>query len=126
MPSKRHLRDRTGLFYRLSETRESYPDITITKSTLGSFPGFVEVHGLAKIRDEVLDAYVGHHQYYWVRPRKTWLESLCPVFLDFGGDWVARLASYDIYKLPCVRILAKSRLVRDAMSCADVRQIGES
>ena len=60
----------------------------------------VEVHGLAEIIDEVLDAYVGHRQYYWVRPRTTWLESPCPVFLDFGDDWVAQLDSYDDYKLP--------------------------
>lgn len=116
--------DGIGLFCRLSETRNSYPNIEITKSTIGSVSG-VFVHGLDKVRNEVLDAYVGHHQYYWVRPRRTWLESPCPVFLDFGGDWIARLDAYDDYGLPCVLILTKNQLVRDAMSCADVRQIGE-
>ena len=123
-PEWRH--DGIGFFYRLSEVRASYPEMTIAKSTIRSFRRMVEIHELTEnIRDDIRDAYVGHHQYFWVRPRKTWLESPCPVFLDFGHDWVAKLGSYDDYKLPCVRIIAKSRLVGDAMSCYDVRQVGE-
>ena len=117
--------DGIGIFYRLSETRESYPDRKVTKSNIRSIDGMVQVHGLSQISDEVLAAYVGHHQCYWVHPRRTWLESPSPVFLDFGDDWVARLDSYDDYKLPCIRVVAKSRLVRDVISRADVGLVGE-
>ena len=117
--------DCTGLFYRLSETRESYPETTITKANVGSIGGMVQVHSLADIRDEVLAAYVGHRQYYWVRLRKAWLESPSAAFLDFGDDWVAKLDTYDDYGLPCIRVLTKRRLVRDAMSFADVGLIGK-
>ena len=118
--------DGTGQFYRLSETRELHPGTPITKANVASIAGIVEVHSLAEISGEVLDAYVGHRQYYWVRPRTTWLESPCPVFLDFGDDWVAQLDSYDDYKLPCIRIVAKNRLVHDALSCTDVAAVGKA
>ena len=118
--------DGIGIFYRLSEMRESHPDMAITKSTVGSIPGLVRIHDLGEIEEEVLDAYVGHRQFHWVRPRATWLDSPCPVFFDFGDDWVAKLDAYDDYELPCIRILAKDRLVREAVSLADARQIGET
>ena len=117
---------RSGVFYRVSETRRSYPDMNITKSNLHSLDVILEVHGLESIRSEVEEAYAGHHQYYWVRPRRTWLDSPCPVFIDLGGDLLAKLESYDDYGLPCVRLVTGSRLVEDAMSCAFAGSVGVS
>ena len=118
--------DAIGVFYRVSETRRSYPDMNITKSNLHSLDVILEVHGLESIRSEVEEAYAGHHQYYWVRPRRTWLDSPCPVFIDLGGDLLAKLESYDDYGLPCVRLVTGSRLVEDAMSCAFAGSVGVS
>ena len=105
-----------GLFYRLSETRQDHPEKFITKFTVQSLDIMVKVHSSTEIGDEIGKAYSGHHQYHWVRPRKTWLESPCPVFLDFGEEGLAKLESYDVYGLPCIRFVAKSGFVKEAMS----------
>lgn len=75
----------------------------------------VLIHGLQRFEDEVLATFCGHHQFDWVRPRAGWLESTCPVFIDLGDDWVWQLVSYGPQELPCVRAVAKRKLVHDAM-----------
>ena len=86
----------------------------MTKASLG--PGLHRVHGLSSIRAEVEAAYEGHHQYGWIRPHKTWLDASCPVYIDLGLDWLARLEAYDGSGLPCVRLVSKRKLVHDAMT----------
>jgi competence protein CoiA len=92
-----------GLFWRLSENPGC------TKST----PDFVEIYGIHKIEDAVKQAYRGHHQYDWVRPRKTWLEASCPVYIDFGNDYLVRLEKYDESNLPCIRLISKKKFIRE-------------
>ena len=83
-----------GLFYRLTETQRDYPDRVLTKSTLGSPDSLDrEIHSLREIRTEVDEAYCGHHQYDWIRPRGVWLESTCPVFIDFGDHLLVKLGN---------------------------------
>lgn len=46
---------------------------------------------VAYVRDALEESYRGHHQYHWVRPRKTWIDAACPVYIDFGEGFLARL-----------------------------------
>ena len=110
----------TGIFFRLSEARRDYPEQKITKSTLH----FGLMHGMGDIRTEVEQAYRGHHQYDWVRPRRTWLEAMCPVYIDFGGgDSLVKLEIYDESGLACARYVSKKKFVHDAMTEAKASSI---
>lgn len=93
-----------GLFWRPSENPGA------TKETL------VLMHGIHEIEAEVNKAYRGHHQYDWVKPRRTWLDATCPVYIDLGEDLLARLEIYDESGLRCIRLVAKEKFVHDAMT----------
>jgi competence protein CoiA len=108
--AKRHMNGSNGgMFFRLSEAREELP--TITKAEVRS--GWI--HGIHEIQADVDAAYNGYHQYDWVRPRKTWLDAACPVYIDFGGDKLVKLDTYDESGLKCIRYVAKRKFVHDAM-----------
>lgn len=101
-----------GLFWRPSENPDHKPG------------GLVQLCQMRDIEDEVWAAYRGHHQYEWKRPRAGWLEAGCPVFIDFGEDEL--LWQLDIYGdsgLPCIRAIAKAKLVHDAMVETEGRAI---
>lgn len=98
-----------GLFFRLSENRVDDP--TLTKATLRG--GWI--HGIGDIEDEVNNAYTGHHQYDWVRPRRTWLDATCPVYIDFGDECLIKLDVYDESGLRCIRRVSKRKFIYDAM-----------
>ncbi len=108
-----------GMFFRLSEGRADFPDANITKATLR----FGYVHGIQEIKTEVEQAYSGHHQYDWVRPRRTWLDAACPVYIDFGEDYLVKLEIYDESNLPCIRYVAKRKFLHDAMVETDAQAI---
>ena len=113
-----------GMFFRLTETQRYHPDKVLTKSTIGA-PDTLdrEVHSLNEIRTEVEEAYCGHHQYDWIRSRGVWLESLCPVFIDFGDHLLVKLEIYDDSGLPCIRYVPKIHLVQDMMLKSDARAV---
>lgn len=92
-----------GLFWRLSETPERSQSM-------------VEIHDIREIEEQVAEAYRGHHQYGWIRPHRTWLEATSPVYIDFGGDCLLRLETYDDFGLPCIFIVSKRKFVHDAMT----------
>ncbi len=98
-----------GILFRVSANQEHYPGVT--KATLRG--GLIE--SLEGIRPEVEASYRGHHQYDWVRPRQTWLDAKCPVYIDFGDEWLARLEVYDETGLRCIRLVAKKKFVHDVM-----------
>jgi competence protein CoiA len=106
-----------GLFFRLSEAREDDP--LVTKATLRG--GIY--HAMHEIADQVIGAYRGHHQFDWVRPRRTWLDATSPVYIDFGEDYLVRLETYDESQLPCIRIVMKRDLVERAMVETDARSV---
>lgn len=83
----------------------------------------VEVHGIHRIQPQIETAYRGHHQYDWVRPRQTWLDATCPVYIDFGDDRLIRLEIYDQSGLRCVRLVSKRKFVHDATVELSARQI---
>jgi hypothetical protein len=95
-----------GMFWRPSEN----PD------RLAGLTRMVLLRTMRDIEQAVNDAYSGHHQYDWKRPRAGWLESSCPVFIDFGEEWVWQLGKYGASSLPCARAVAKAKLVHDAMT----------
>ncbi len=100
-----------GLFFRLSECRAENPSVTRADIRGGWF------HGISEIEEEVNAAYRGHHQYDWVRPRRTWLDAACPVYIDLGADrdYLVRLEVYDDSNLRCIRLISKRKFVFDAM-----------
>lgn len=102
-PATRGRDANSGMFYRRSEN----PDAD------GS--GLVMVHSLHRIEAQVDELYRGHHQYSWIRPRRTWLDATVPVYLDFGDDLLARLEDYAPCKIPCVRLISKRKLLHDVM-----------
>jgi len=75
-----------------------------------------QIFSLHHIKEQVEEAYVGHHQYYWKRPHTTWLDAKCPVYLDFGTELMMRLETYPVGKLSCVRLISKKRLIGDLLS----------
>lgn len=107
-----------GLFFRLSEGLAE--DSSVTKATLQS--GWI--HGIHEIEEQVRHVYRGHHQYDWVHPRRTWLEATCPVYIDFGDTWLARLDIYDESGLPCVHLVSKVKFVHDAMTTYSAHNLG--
>lgn len=102
-----------GIFYRLSEGLVEDP--TLTKATFLRRGGLSRVYSIREIEDEVNAAYCGHHQYDWVRPRRTWLDATCPVYIDFGDECLIKLDIYDETGLPCIRRVAKRKFIHDAM-----------
>lgn len=108
--AKRHMKGaNSGLFYRLSEAQEE--DSNATKSTVRG--GWI--HGIHEIEEQVHQTYTGFHQYDWVRPRKTWLEAKCPVYIDFGDEYLVKLDIYDETGLKCIRLISKRKFVHDVM-----------
>jgi hypothetical protein len=108
-----------GLFFRVSEGRKDYPGEDISKATLS----FGEIHSLRELQTEIERAYRGHHQYDWVRPRRTWLDATCPVYIDFGDEHLVRLEIYDESSLPCIRYVSKRKFVHDVMVETDAGAI---
>jgi hypothetical protein len=94
-----------GLFWRRSLNPDQVPGAG----------GMVLIHGIDRIDAEVVALSRGHFQYDWVRAHAGWLESGCPVYLDFGDDWLWRLERYGDYGLPCVYAVGRRKLVYDLM-----------
>lgn len=90
-----------GTFYRRSECS---PGDTM-----------VRVYGIREVENEIMENWSGHRQFDWIRPRKMWLESGCPVFIDFGDEYLVKLEKYGDYGMSCVRIISKKKFVHDAM-----------
>jgi competence protein CoiA len=109
--ARRHMNGaNAGIFLRLSDAHDYSPGIK--KSELKSG----RMYGIQEIQDEVDKEYRGHHQYDWVRPRKTWLDARCPVYIDFGDDWLAKIETYDESGLSCIRLVAKRKFIHDVMN----------
>lgn len=99
-----------GMFFRLSECQKDDPHLT-KASVRGGW-----VHSIREIEDEVHRVYTGHHQYDWIRPRRTWLDATCPVYIDFGNNFLVKLGVYDELGLPCVRLVPKAKFIHDVMT----------
>jgi len=99
--AKRGQATTSGMFYRRSENE---PDATM-----------VLIHSIQDIQEEIERTWCGHRQYDWVRPRGTWLDATCPVYIDFGDDFLFKLEDYGERRLPCVRVVSKQKFVHDAM-----------
>jgi tRNA(His) 5'-end guanylyltransferase len=118
--ARRHMNGaNAGMFFRLSEAREMYPGIAKSEVRFG------RVRSIDEIWDEVLQTYNGYHQYDWVRPRKTWLDARCPVYIDFGDELLAKLETYDESGLLCIRYVAKRKFVHDAIVETYAEKIAE-
>jgi competence protein CoiA len=102
-----------GLFWRISEN----PGHANGSGKL------VEIHGINEIEVALNNAYRGHHQYDWIRPRSTWLDATCPVYIDFGDDYLFHLQTYNDSGLPCVRMISKKKFVYDVSVETHVRDI---
>jgi competence protein CoiA len=66
----------------MSECRKEYPYVTKAILRGGIY------HGMNDIAEQVIGAYPGHHQYDWVRPRRTCPDATSPVF---GDDYLVKL-----------------------------------
>jgi hypothetical protein len=98
-----------GMFFRLSEALKDNP--SVTKSTLRS--GWI--HSIRDIEHEMRSHPSDYYQYDWIRPRQTWLDATCPVFIDLGDDCLIKLETYDESGLRCVRLISKQKFVHDAL-----------
>jgi hypothetical protein len=99
-----------GLFFRVSEMRKEYPDATKVSVRGGWY------HSMHEIETLVNESYCGHQQYDWVRPRRTWLDATCPVYIDFGDDSLLRLDTYDESGMLCVFRVSKLKFMHDVMT----------
>jgi len=110
--AKRHLHGANrGMFARMSEIRLHEPN-----AVKATYKGVAEVHSLFRADSKIEAAYRGHQQYDWVRPRGTWLDATCPVYIDFDEDWLARLETYDETGLLCIFRVAKQKFIHDVMT----------
>ena len=108
--AKRHMEGANqGLFFRVSEAREEDPNAT--KATVRG--GWI--HSLSDIEEDVALSYRGHHQYDWVRPRRTWLDAKCPVYIDFEDEHLVKLCAYDDSGLSCIQFVAKRKFLHDSI-----------
>jgi len=108
--AKRHMNGSiAGMFFRFSEARMKNPNITKAEVRSGW------IHDIHEIQSEVDAWYNGYHQFDWVRPRKTWLDAACPVYIDFGDNKLVKLDIYDESGLKCIRYVSKRKFVHDAM-----------
>lgn len=82
-----------------------------------------QLFSLHRIRTQVEEAYVGHHQYHWNRAHTTWLVAKCPVYLDFGDERMMRLETYPIGGLPCVRVISRQHFIEDLLKVTTADQI---
>ncbi len=96
-----------GLFIRLSEAILEDPQATKARCSGGFYCYFRDVE------QELLETYIGHHQFDWVRPRSTWLDAKCPVYIDFGCPYLVRIDTYDESGLRCIRLVVKNDLVQE-------------
>ncbi len=117
--AKRHYNGANrGMFFRLSDARKENPLIKKEELNYGV------VHWYSEIEDEIELYYVGHHQYDWVKPRKTWLDAKCPVYIDFGyNNLLIKLETYDNSKLQCIRYVSKKKFLQDVMSKNNIEDV---
>lgn len=74
----------------------------------------IEIYGRHKAQ-HLIATYRGHQQYSWTKPRRTWLDAQCPVYIDFGDEWLFQLQKYGFKNLECVYKVAKKKFLHDAM-----------
>lgn len=109
-------RDRVSSYWRISEERKHYPSLTRANIEAVMPPGSLVLHHDGEdLRDRVLANYNGHHQFWWTHPRRTWFDAKCPIYIDFGEEVLYQLACYDDRLRFCVRLVAKRKLIHDAM-----------
>ena len=110
--------ERIARFIRVSDIVEAHPEFTkasIRKT--GKIPSGILVYSSEywEVEREVEAHCIGHHQFYWTRPRRTWLDAVCPVYIDFGEEILWRIETYDETGMQCVRPIARRKLVHDAL-----------
>ncbi|ASR10756.1 CoiA-like domain protein [Rhizobium leguminosarum bv. viciae] len=100
----------SGVFWRRSENPNHEPG------------EMVFVHGANEI-DHLIATCRGHQQYSWVKPRTTWLDAQCPVYIDFGDEWLFQLQRYGFNNLQCVYRVSKEKFLHDGMTETQARDI---
>ena len=90
------IEDHIPPFWRISEAAKEFPELTKANIRTVLPPDtFVLVHSGSEVKEEIIADYRGHHQFYWLRPRQTWFDAKCPVYIDFGEECLYRLETYD-------------------------------
>jgi competence protein CoiA len=118
LKAKRHMNGaNAGMFFRRSDELQENQNVTKAEVRLRL------VHFIREIQDQIDQSYNGYHQYDWVRPRKTWMDARCPVYIDFGDDCLVKLEIYDESGLPCIRYVSKRKFVHDVMVETHAREI---
>jgi competence protein CoiA len=95
----------SGMFWKRSEN----PNIE-------AIPGaMVLAHFLSELKNDTKNSPSDYFQYDWIRPRSTWLEGACPVYMDFGDEYLVLLEKYPHQKsLSCVRLISKKLFIHNA------------
>jgi len=84
----------------------------------------VPLYAYNSFKEEIDSLYTGYHQFDWVKPRSTWLESTKPVFIDFGEDTLVKIEVYGWQQLVCIRKISKSQFITDVITMQDAMLIG--
>ena len=105
--SANHIQDCIPSFWRISDLAKKYPGLT-KMNIRERLPAHTMVlfHSDREVAAEARADYKGHHQFYWTRPRRTWLDAKCPVYIDFGGGCPLSTASLRRAR-PDVRVLGR-------------------
>lgn len=75
-----------------------------------------EVFSNHRIRDKILESYVGHHLYDWKYQSKVWFKSSKRCYLDFGNEFLYELGTHGKGKTPCVKKIEKQYFIEKALA----------
>ena len=102
------IKDDIPSFWRISDLSKECPGLTKANKHERLPEGtMVLMHPSYEVEAEAKADYRGHHHFYWTRPRRTWFDAKCPVYIDFGEEILYKLQTYDETGLMCVHLVAK-------------------
>ena len=95
-----------GLFWRKSENTD--------------IQSLVEVHSTQTIEDQILENYVGHHQFIWNKNRSVWFSASKPVFLiltmEAYGGFSAMMIGVSCVSSVCRRLRSSQKMVESVLT----------
>lgn len=80
------------------------------------------LHSGRELNEYFEDTYVGHHQFFWQRPREIWLQTSMPTYLDIGNGVLAQILRYGDRPnaMMCIQICGQEGLVNELMCSGDL------
>lgn len=103
------------------EGRKFFKPILVRKSKGTKYSGVVTyeimtvspkqtIDTTADLQSEIDIIYEGHHFFDWKNRREVWFKSVKNVFIDFGGQLICQLCSFD-KETYCIKLIDKAKFI---------------